>query len=120
MNGLKLAHVYLHCLSFIATLYISLNIDRRLNWKHHDKQKVEQIRLKEPEMSARLLYNLFGQNNFPRIITDAYLYLTNKKLHEDLKWISELTCDDATKHKQWLAKRINVEVIPKSLDLTNN
>lgn len=35
------------------------------------------------------------------MITDAFRYVANKKLHEDLhiKWVSEVICDYATKYE---------------------
>lgn len=138
--------------------YLGLHLDSRLNWKHHVRQKSEQIRLKKREMywligrysklnlyCKRLIYmsiikpiwtygiQLWGcakqsnrnviqrsQNNFLRTITDAYRYVTNQDLHNDLaiKWINEVIQEYATKHEKRLLNHTNIEAI-QLLDITH-
>lgn len=131
--------------------YLGLHLDSRLNWKHHVRQKAEQIRLKIRQMywlvgrhsqldltSKRLIYQsiikpiwtygvqLWGctkpsnqliiqrsQNKCLRLITNAYRYVTNEELHNDLsiKWVHEVTQEYARNHERRLSRHTNVEVI---------
>lgn len=138
--------------------YLGLHLDARLNWKHHVRQKTEQVRIKQRQMywlighhsklnlySKRLIYQsifkpiwmygaqLWGcthksnrdmiqrsQNKFLRMITNAYRYVTNREIHDDLeiKWIDEVIRECAIKHEKRLLSHINVEAI-QLLDITN-
>ena len=138
--------------------YLGLHLDNRLNWKHHVRQKAEQIKIKQRQMywlvghysklnlySKRLIYlsiikpiftygiQLWGctkqsnrdiiqrsQNKFLRMITNAYRYVTNLELHNDLgiAWINDVICDYAIKHEKRLLNHTNVEAI-KLLDITH-
>lgn len=137
--------------------YLGLHLDSRLNWKHHVRQKAEQIKIKQREMywligkhsklslyCKRLIYEsiikpiwtygiqLWGctkqtnrliiqrcQNKFLRAITNAYRYVTNEEIHDDLnvKWIDEVIQEFAIKHERRLLQHTNTEAI-QLLDLT--
>lgn len=134
-----------------STKYLGLHLDGRLNWKHHVRQKAEQIRIKTRQMywligrrsqldlrSKRLIYQsiikpiwtygvqLWGctkpsnqaiiqrsQNYCLRLITNAYRYVTNQELHDDLeiKYVSEVIQEFATKHEKRLLRHPNIEAI---------
>lgn len=53
------------------------------------------------------------QNKILRMITDAYRYVTNEELHNDLaiKWVNEVIQDYALKHEKRLLCHTNVEAI---------
>lgn len=138
--------------------YLGLHLDSRLNWKHHVRQKTEQIRMKQRQMywlighhsklslyCKRLVYQsifkpiwmygaqLWGcthksnrdmiqrsQNKFLRMVTNAYRYVTNREIHNDLeiKWIDDVIRECAIKHEKRLLTHTNVEAI-QLLDITN-
>lgn len=138
--------------------YLGLHLDSKLNWKHHVRQKAEQIRIKERQMNwligrhskmnlycKRLIYQsiikpiwmygvqLWGcthktnrdiiqrsQNKSLRKITNAYRYVTNREIHDDLeiKWIEDVIRECANKHERRLLAHTNVEAI-QLLDITN-
>lgn len=138
--------------------YLGIHLDARLNWKHHVRQKAEQIRIKQREMywlighqsklslyCKRMIYQaiiqpiwmygiqLWGcakqsnrdviqrsQNKFLRIITNAYRYVTNQEIHNelDIKWINEVIQEYARKHENRLLNHTNVEAI-QLLDITH-
>jgi len=138
--------------------YLGLHLDNKLNWKHHVKQKSQQLKLKTKKMywligynsnlnlhCKRLIYlsifkpiwmygsQLWGcakksntdiiqtcQNNFLRMITKAYRFVTNKEIHNDLKiqLVTEVIRENAIKHENRLLNHTNVEAI-QLLDITN-
>jgi len=59
------------------------------------------------------------QNQFLRAITNAYRYVTNEELHDDLniKWVDEVIQEFAIKHERRLHQHTNIEAI-QLLDLT--
>lgn len=61
-----------------------------------------------------------SQNNFLRMITNAYRYVTNKEIHNDLKikWVAEVIRENAIRHEKRLLNHTNVEAI-LLLDITN-
>lgn len=137
--------------------YLGLHLDNKLNWKHHVRQKAEQIKLKQRQMywlvghysqlnlySKRLIYQsiikpiwvygiqLWGctkqsnrdiiqrsQNKFLRMITNAYRYVSNVEIHNDLdiRWVNEVIQEHAIKHEKRLLNHTNVEAI-QLLDTT--
>lgn len=141
-----------------SAIYLGLHLDNKLNWKHHVKQKAQQIKLKSRQMywlvgynsnlnlyNKRLLYlaifkpiwmygsQLWGcakksntniiqtrQNTFLRMITNAYRYVSNKEIHDDLQieWVNEVIQQNAIKHEKRLLNHTNVEAI-QLLDITN-
>lgn len=138
--------------------YLGLNLDSKLKWKHHVKQKAQQLKLKTRQMywlvgqnsklslySKRLIYKsifkpiwmygsqLWGcakksntdiiqtsQNKFLRMITNAYRYVTNREIHNDLKieWVNEVIRENAIKYEKRLHNHTNIEAI-QLLDITN-
>lgn len=61
-----------------------------------------------------------SQNNFLRMITNAYRYVTNKEIHNDLRieWVNEVIRENAIKHEKRLLNHTNIEAI-QLLDITN-
>lgn len=61
-----------------------------------------------------------SQNNFLRMITNAYRYVTNKEIHRDLeiKWVAEVIREIAFGHEKRLHNHTNVEAI-LLLDITD-
>ncbi len=61
-----------------------------------------------------------SQNKILRMITNAYRYVTNREIHNNLKieWVYEVIRANAIKHERTLHNHTNTEAI-QLLDITN-